>query len=477
METVTLVSLNTKGYYSSALYLLRDYALQDDAIRYKYTFKLIDTIIVYSGKQRSYSITMLERIQDFLLVMRRASTRAFISWIKAQLRYSKIFHGAARSILWWWNLFRILATRPKIIGFSCYIWNVTSTLRLARWIKCISPRTIIMLGGQEVTNTGNEFIRKYPYIDFVVDGEGEETFRTVLHLLLSRDKRELRDIPGLIGHYDKTCKKRRPLENLESIPSPFTSYRDEPIMLRKIRRSNLGYMIETSRGCPFKCSFCFESNKFKAVRHFPLTKVADEINGMSFLGIRRFHILDPVLCNSDSKQLRALAEIIRQAKGGSNTEFSVEMYAELLNENMLDSLDVFSAFDVGLQSYNPHVLKKINRYFHKKKFTHGIDLLKKKSRHFAVYLIYGLPGETVFSFIKSIQYVLSLQPPELFINHLCVLRGTPLRENASQEKLKYSLLPPYRVKSTGDMSAEDVEMCSDLCNSLMKEFKAIKKGM
>lgn len=470
MKTVTLLSLNNRGYYSPALYLLRNYALRDAAICSGYRFELIDAPILFSGRRRGYSITVAERIMEFL---RFARARKLGLWIKTQAKYSRHLVYLLTALMWWWTFFRLLATRPDVIGFSCYIWNVEHMLRMMRWVKRVFPGTVIIAGGQEVTNSAEEFIREYPYIDFVVDGEGEDTFSAALRLLLNGDKRDIKSVPGLMGRHDKTCEKRRPIKNLAIVSAPFTSYEADSKMLRKVGRSSLGYMVETSRGCPFKCSFCFESDKFKSVRYFPIEKIADEIMGMRFFGIMEFHILDPVLCNSDNARLRALAGIIRQANGIVRINLSVEVYAELLKDEMTDSLDVFTHFDVGLQSYNPHVLKRINRYFNEGKFTQGIEILKKAKKGFAVYLIYGLPGETFFSFIKSLRYVISLRPPDIFINQLCVLRGTPLKRDVSKEKLDYNPAPPYLIRSTSRMSKEDVVRCVNLSSSLTKEFKAM----
>lgn len=472
MKRVTMAALNTKNYYAPAVYLLRDYALRDEDIRSHYRFTIIDPGIIFARQRRSYRITVPELMQDLVRVLRRRRPREVMRWAKRQLKYSGRVINVVMETLWWLAFVRVAATRPDIVSFSCYIWNVTQTLRMAALLKRLFPGIVVVLGGQEVTNTGMEFVRDHPAVDFVVDGEGEESYHALLRQLMSREPREVKNVPGLIGRSDDRAEKRMLLDDLESIPSLFSIFRHDPRRLQKIGRSRLGYMVETARGCPFKCAFCFESDKFRTVRFFPLERIADEIIGMSFLGIRKFHILDPVLCNSDHERLRQLAGIIRRANGAGNAEFSVEVYAELLKEDMFDSLDVFSSFDVGLQSYNPAVLKRINRYFNEEKFLHGLALLRERGKYYAVYLIYGLPGETLFSFMKTLRFVIGLQPPQLYINHLCVLRGTPLRNAAEQERIVFDPWPPYLVRSTGTMTAGDVVKCTILCESLTKEFTA-----
>lgn len=472
MKRVAMVSLNVKNYYAPAVYLLRDYALRDEDIRSRCQFTIIDPGIIFARQRRSFRITVPELMQDLMRILRRRRPREVMTWAKKQLKYSGRVINVAMEALWWLAFVRVAVTRPHIVSFSCYIWNVTQTLRMARWLKRLFPGVVVVLGGQEVTNTGEEFVRDHPAVDFVVDGEGEETYRALLRMLLTREPRDVKNVPGLIGRSDDRAEKRMLLDDLESVPSLFSIFRHDPRRLRKIGRSRLGYLVETARGCPFKCAFCFESDKFRTVRLFPIERVADEIIGMSFLGIRKFHILDPVLCNSDHERLRKLAGIIRRANGAGNTEFSVEVYAELLKEDMLDSLDVFYSFDVGLQSCNPAVLRRIDRYFNEEKFLHGLELLRKRGKFYAVYLIYGLPGETLFSFMKTLRFVIGLQPPQLYINHLCVLRGTPLRNAAAQERIVFDPWPPYLVRSTGAMTAGDVGKCTLLCESLISEFTA-----
>lgn len=467
-KTVTLTALNIRGYYAPALYLLRDYALRDPAISSRYSFRLIDEEIFFIPPQMDYRLTWRERFACLALMLRRTGRRKVRYWLKAEL-LPLLPHG---SFFWWRAFLRVLCTRPDVAGFSCNIWNLDATLRMARLLKRVFPDTVVVLGGQEVTNGGAQFLAEHPYLDFIVDGEGEETFREFLRRLAEAGKDAVRGAPGLAGRLDAQQAKRPPIEDVARIPSPFSGMRGDERMLRKVRRSRLGCMVETARGCPFRCSFCFEAEKFGDVRRYPLSRVAGDITGMSLLGVRKFHILDPVLCSADAGRLKGLCEILRQTAELAPCEFSGEVYAEFLTEDHRELLDFFYSVDVGLQTTNPQVLRNINRYFDDGKFRRGVGLLLQAGKRFIIFLIFGLPGETSYSFIKSLRYVLLLKPPALVVNHLCLLRGTPLRRDAGRWRMSFDPRPPYYVKSTGAMSAADVTRCRHLGISLMHEYEA-----
>jgi anaerobic magnesium-protoporphyrin IX monomethyl ester cyclase len=147
----------------------------------------------------------------------------------------------------------------------------------------------------------------------------------------------------------------------------------------------------------------------------------------------------------------------------------VEVFGDLLNEKNIDYLMPFTIFDVGLQSTNPTVLKNIRRTFNREKFVRGVDLLKRLNRQVNLYLIMGLPGETVETYLAGIRFIVGLDPRFIFLNRLCVLSGTELRERAAEFGLRYDSRPPYLIEATPDMAADDIQRLELFGNALMAE--------
>lgn len=368
------------------------------------------------------------------------------------------------------QLFAILATRPRVVGFSCAIWNIQKVIKLARRIGKIAPWIRIVLGGQEVTRSQVDYLEKCPEVDVIVDGEGEATFADLIRAWLTRGLRApLNDVPGIRWRPNGSTaatSPRPPIEPLDSIPSP---YLDGAVRVRNDH--HLGMMVETSRGCRFNCTFCFEGTKYKRVRYFSLDRFDREIRQGAKNGITYYHILDPILGNCDTDRLTRINEILR-AHLSPMPEYrvSVEIYAELIKPEMVDSLDAFTTFDVGLQSINPVALKNIRRYFNRDKFVRGVRLLQSLGRTVNIYLIVGIPGETYCSFWSGVRFALAQKPDYVFFNHLLVLNGTRLREDAESLGLRFKSNPSYKAIETRELPRRSLQRAVLLSHSLMREY-------
>lgn len=373
--------------------------------------------------------------------------------------------NCARGSFW-----RILLTRPDIVGFSCSIWNITQVLEQCRRLKKYLPRVKIVLGGQEVTNSQVDFMAECPQIDVLVDGEGEDTFRDLILTWLQWGREaSLEAVAGIRWRRRNLVVTNQPrplIEDLDTIPSPYLA----GCLIPK-NEHHLGMMIETSRGCPFHCTFCFEGSKYPSVRNFPLARIEREIAWAISRGIRHFHILDPILANCNLQRLQKIQEILsRHMSACSKYRISVEIYAELIKPEILPSLAPFTIFDVGLQTIQPQALKNIRRYYDKDKFERGVNLLKTLNRRINIYLILGIPGETYYSFWIGIRYVLALKPAGVFFNHLLVLNGTDLRRNSKTLGLRFQPQPRYRVIETPSLPQRSLLRASVLSSSLMNEY-------
>ena len=154
----------------------------------------------------------------------------------------------------------IFRKNPDIVAFACYIWNLEETLEIAEILKIVKPNLKIILGGPEVSFDSNNIISKYPFIDFIIYGEGEETFRELL-IDLKYDKNEFNNIKGLTYKSSGNAIQNSPrplIEDLDSIPTPFDT-------LGEFKNKIVYY--ESSRGCPFNCQFCLSST-IKGLRFF-----------------------------------------------------------------------------------------------------------------------------------------------------------------------------------------------------------------
>ena len=147
--------------------------------------------------------------------------------------------------------------------------------------------------------------------------------------------------------------------------------------------------------------------------------------------------------------------------------------SEVLYEEMALLLEDFTLFDIGLQSICPEALRHLRRGFNRTRFLRGVELLKKLNRHTNLYLILGLPGETFFSFLLGVQFCVDRNVSRLFINHLCVLNGTALREDAVALKLHYKCTPPYTAQSSYSFSAGEMDLARVFADTIVREHDAL----
>jgi len=262
------------------------------------------------------------------------------------------------------------------------------------------------------------------------------------------------------------------LADLNVIPSP---YLHGDIVIRP--EHNLGMMVETSRGCRYKCAFCFEGGRFPNVRCFSMERVEDEISAMARRGVRTYHVLDPILANADPGRLEAFHRIVeKHLRPRGPYTLSVEVHAELLRPETMKYLRSFTAFDVGLQSITPEALRWLKRSLSLDRFREGVRLLGELDRQTNLYLILGLPGENFFRHLNSIRFCVEQNASRLFLNHLCVLNGTALRREAERTQLRFARTPPYVAHSNYSFSELDMQLGHVFGNTVMREHDAQVRG-
>ena len=423
---VLLIALNLPGYYSLPVRILSLLAGNTEAISKKFDTRFIELDVV-------------DNLNDL--------SKTVYSW------------------------------RPAIIGLTVNIWNRNKCFKLAKLLKARLPKTVIIAGGQEVTRSVIDYLEIIPEFDYIIDGEGEIPFRQFLENW-DTNKKKLRKpdlVSGLRYRDNGKIKHTGPaqlVESLDEIPSTIT-YGLVPFD----RKQKLGVLLEGSRCCPFRCSFCFEGAKRGRVRTVTVARLIREIEYMADRGAAYFHIMDPILCYQKPQRLKVLTDFIKELTKVKKIIFSVEAYAENITDEVADCLSACSIIDIGLQTINPVTIKAIHRKYDTEKFRKGLDRLRQTSASFNLYLICGLPYETMITYFRGIQFVINEKPTHIFFNELCLLNGTELREKANEYCYRFDSDPPYTVYETKWMSSDDLKLARAASKMIEKQYNLSTPGI
>ena len=340
----------------------------------------------------------------------------------------------------------IYLKRPDFIGFSCYIWNITMVKRLVVELKKVLPDTQLWLGGPEVSYNSVEMLTKYPQISGIIKGEGEVAFTKLLQ------GENLESIPGITFRDEKGQIKDNlpssPLE-LDSLPFP---YQDVKAFANRI------LYYESSRGCPFSCSYCLSSAEGQ-VRFRNLDKVKKELKTFIEKGVKRVKFVDRTF-NCDGKRARAIWKHIQENDNGK-INFHFEIAADLLEEADFELLSGLRQgliqFEIGVQSTNPLTLKEINRSMDYQRVARAIQRLKSFDNiHLHLDLIAGLPMEDIQSFATSFNQVYGLKAQKLQLGFLKLLKGSHMEKRKKVYDLVTGEAPPYEVMATKWLSFYEI---------------------
>jgi len=353
---------------------------------------------------------------------------------------------------------KILNESPGLIGFSIYLWNRKLTEQICHKIKSSFPGVILFAGGAEATALPRDLLNSAPF-DFVISGEGELTLTETVKRLPGN--RSYLDIDGIYAGNGgnglvNSKKKQWPVPDLDLLPSPFLT---GVLDVKKYP----GVLWELSRGCPFRCSFCFESRGVEGVRQFSLERIQKELEFFEAEKVNQVFVLDPTF-NRDVIRAKQILRIIQ--KTAPLIHFTFEVRTEFLDAEMAGLFAVINcSLQIGLQSAIPEILSNVNRNFDSEKYAEKISLLNTAGVIFGLDLIYGLPGDTLDGFKYSLNYALRLQPNHLDIFPLAVLPGTALYDIADSFNLKYNHNAPYTLISSTGFSAGDMTEAESLKNA------------
>ncbi|GAB5616595.1 B12-binding domain-containing radical SAM protein [Faecalimonas canis] len=350
-------------------------------------------------------------------------------------------------------LMDIYKQKPDVLCFSCYIWNISYVETLIREIHKILPSLPIWLGGPEVSYDAEEVLRRLPEVTGVVKGEGEETFLELAsYYVEGKGEEYLCGIKGIsYRKHDGEIEENQWREIMDLSKVPFV-YEDMDEFRNKI------IYYETSRGCPFSCSYCLSSVD-KCLRFRDLKLVKKELQFFLDNEVPQVKFVDRTFnCKHD----HAL-EIWRYIAENDNgiTNFHFEISADLLNEEELALLGTMREglvqLEIGVQSTNPKTIGEIKRTMRFEKVSDAVKRVNAgRNIHQHLDLIAGLPYEDYESFGTSFNDVYALSPEQLQLGFLKVLKGSYMEEHTEEYGLVYKSLPPYEVLYTKWLSYEDV---------------------
>lgn len=356
----------------------------------------------------------------------------------------------------------IYKEKPDVVAFSSYIWNISMVEELVDLIHKAAPQTALWAGGPEVSYDAADVLRRNPALTGVMCGEGELTFTQLVRAYEQKfadcgscfklADEVLADIDGIVYRSSAgtlhTTAPRAAL-NMDELPFPYEN-------MSQFENKIIYY--ESSRGCPFSCSYCLSSID-KHVRFRSLDKVVRELKLFLDYKIPQVKFVDRTF-NCSHPRTMELWRFIRDNDNGI-TNFHFEITADLLNDEEMDLLASMRPglvqLEIGVQSTNPETIQAIDRVMDFDKLSGIVRRIQKGHNvHQHLDLIAGLPYEDMDSFIKSFNDVYSLAPQQLQMGFLKVLKGSKMHRVQKDYQLVYRTKPTYEVMGTRWLDFDDI---------------------
>ena len=349
-------------------------------------------------------------------------------------------------------LMDIYEKQPDVVAFSCYIWNIDMVLHLIGEVHQVLPKVDIWLGGPEVSFHPDQLLKKYSYVSGIMIGEGEETFSELVSNYVKLDKAYLKQdvfskIAGL--YLDTGYTPERCCMNLDDIPFFYEDLTDF---------ENRIVYYESSRGCPFRCSYCLSSID-KQLRFRSLNLVKQELLFFLENKVPQVKFIDRTF-NAKHEHCMEIWSFIKEHDNGI-TNFHFEISADLLKKDELEILssmrDGLVQLEIGVQTTNPQTIQEINRTMNLDKRQSSVEKINATQNiHQHLDLIAGLPYEDYESFHKSFNDVYRMRPEQLQLGFLKVLKGSAMEEKSEEYGIVYHHDAPYEVLYTNWLSYADV---------------------
>ncbi len=360
---------------------------------------------------------------------------------------------------------RIIAENPQVVSFSCYIWNITQTLEICRYIKENSD-AVIVIGGPEVSYRAESVLAEYDFLDFILCGEGEFSYPLLIDAIALTG--DFTSVNGLCYRENSNVICNPEVECTGTPPSPYSEAFYDNL------KGRIAY-IETSRGCPYRCAFCL-SGRCSKLRFFDMEQVKADIISLSASGTKTLKFVDRTF-NANTKRANEIIKFILDNRGKripENVCFHFEIAGDILTEETFELFknapEGLFQLEIGMQSFNEDTLKTINRKTNTEKLIKNIKrLVSFNNMHIHIDLIAGLTGEDLKSFERSFNIGYSLNAHMLQMGFLKLLYGAEMRENPEKYPCEFNSEPPYEVTSTPWLINEEIcklKKCEDALERL-----------
>lgn len=356
----------------------------------------------------------------------------------------------------------IFSRKADVLFLSCYIWNISMVSSLAEDMSKVRPELDIWLGGPEVSFHQQQTLEKMPFIRGILTGEGERSFGNLI-TAYSRTHDDgivdrelffdmLRNIDGIAYRDGSGCvminAAKEPMD-LSEIPFPYKDLQNF---------SNRIIYYESSRGCPFRCSYCLSSID-KKLRLRNTEKVKQELKFFIDAHVPQVKFTDRTF-NSDHRHAMDIWQFIKENDNGE-TNFHFEIAADLLTDEELGFLGTLRPgqvqLEAGIQSTNHETLNAINRTMDIGRVRNAVEKIRTAGNiHIHLDLIAGLPFESFESFETSFNDVFDMRPEQLQLGFLKVLKGTPVEDRCREYGIIYRSEPPYEVLATKWITYEEL---------------------
>ena len=388
----------------------------------------------------------------------------------------------------------IYRRQPDFIGFSCYIWNISYIMEIVRDVKKVLPEAEIWLGGPEVSYDAKKVLTREPDVRGIMRGEGELTFTELVRAYLQREKTSVPDrytgesFRGQAKEKTSGCAENTRMpeagegenahsDRLELSHIPGITYRTEsgeieehgPQRILSLDEIPFYYddmagfenrivYYESSRGCPFSCSYCLSSID-KTVRFRSLDLVLPELQFFLDHKVPQVKFVDRTFNCKREHTLGIWRYLVEHDNGITNFHFEVS--ADIFDEEELELIGKMRPgliqLEIGVQSTNPDTIREIHRHMDLVKLKRAVDrVYDYRNTHQHLDLIAGLPYENYESFMRSFDDVYRMRPDQLQMGFLKVLKGSYMEEQVAAYDLKYRGIPPYEVLSTKWLPYSDV---------------------